>query len=111
MEVYMEMQYVPIKSLVITLPEERKRVEQLKMKLEEYKGRISTMGTICKKTILERLLKDGKISTWEIAEEMIKKYGSDFNAGKFNNACAVILDYCTTGGENTVRGTGLPHIY
>lgn len=105
---------VPKESPIIVLPDSKERQEQLKAKLKEYQGRIDPyrhpalqMGAICKKTVLERLLKDGKINTWELSEEMSKTYGLDFDAESFDNACAVIKDYCKTGGAHTKGGTGL----
>lgn len=102
---------------IIILPEDKKRRQQLKNKLEEYEKRISPhrhpglqMHAICKKIILERLLKEGEINTWNLSLEMAKTYGSDFNLDDFNDACGVIDDYCQTGGANVKGGTGLPKI-
>lgn len=104
---------------VLTLFEERKG--QLEAKLSEYRGRLDERPTMhpelqlirhsdamYKITVLERLLKDGRISTWELSREMAKKLGSEFDARLFNRACAVISDYNQTGGANLSSGTGLP---
>ena len=102
---------------VIVLPSDLKRREQLERKLLEYKGRLDPykapelqMNTICKIVVLERLLKEGKINTEHLQEEMVKTYGSGFSEGAFLNACNVIEDYCLTGGTNTQGGTGLSAI-
>ena len=102
------------KSPVIVLPENETHKTQLRRKLEEYKGRVKPfrapelqMDTIYKMTVLERLLRDGQVNTWELSREIAKTYGSDFDGHAFNNACGVIEDYCETGGQNTNGGTGL----
>lgn len=106
-------------SPVLVLPEDKKRQKQLKIKLAEYKKRLDPycplevemqMDTICKITVLERLLQDGQIKTWDISLEMAKTYGSGFNVDLFNNACGVIEGYCKTGGANLRGGTGLAKV-
>ena len=94
---------------IIVLPGER--VQQLRKKLAEYKVRVDSfrapelqMDTICKKTVLERLLRDGQVNTWELSREMLKTYGSGFDPWAFNNACGVVEDYCKTGGQNVFGG-------
>ncbi|MEK9134808.1 MAG: hypothetical protein AAB451_00665 [Patescibacteria group bacterium] len=107
-------------SPVLVLPEDKKRQNQLKIKLAEYKKRLDPycppwvemqMDTICKKTVLEQLLKNGQIKTWDISLEMAKTYGSGFNVDLFNNACGVIEGYCKTGGANLRGGTGLAKVH
>jgi len=102
------------KSPVIVLPEDEARKVQLRRKLEEYKKRMLPfrapefqMDTICKVAVVERLLRDGQVLTWELSREMVKTYGSGFDPNAFNNACGVIEDYCKTSGQNTSGGTGL----
>lgn len=99
-------------SPVIVLPDDETRKQQLRDKLAEYKGRMHPyrapelqMGTICKIAVLERLLADGKVVTWDLSREMAETYG--FNVNDFKNACGVIEDYCKTGGKNLHGGTGL----
>lgn len=98
----------------LLLPDNETRKKQLQIKLFEYKKRISPyrapemqMSTICKISVLERLLKDGQVDTEELSREMFEVYGSGFSVHAFNNACGVIDDYCKTGGKNTHGGTGL----
>lgn len=62
------------------------------------------MDTLCKMTVLQRLLREGRVSTWELSREMAEAYGSGFDVEAFNNACGVIKDYCETSHD----GTGLP---
>ncbi|MBI1975038.1 MAG: hypothetical protein HYS57_01605, partial [Parcubacteria group bacterium] len=104
------------KSPVIVLPDDETRKQQLRDKLTQYKGRVHpyrapelqmNMDTICKIAVLERLLCDGQVSTWDLSREMAKTYGSGFDVNAFNNACGVIEDYCKTGGQNLRGGTGL----
>ncbi|MDP3779448.1 MAG: hypothetical protein Q8R30_05405 [bacterium] len=102
------------KSPILVLPEDKMRVEQLRKKLEEYKQRADPyrapelqMGTVCKTAILERLLRDMVVDTWQLCLEMKETYGSGFDPQKFGVACGVIADYCNTGGRNTTGGTGL----
>lgn len=101
------------KSPVIELPKDPKRVVQLRMKLQEYRNRIDPRRPIkfqpvrYKIEVLSRLLEGGRVETWELSRELAKKDGV-FNDALFQNACGVIDDYCTTGGENCGGGTGLP---
>jgi len=105
------------KSPIFVLPEDKARVEQLQKKLEEYKGRFnpygapeSQMDTICKTTVLKRLLRDSVVDTFQLYLEMKETYGSGFDAHKFNVACGVIDNYCKMGGEGIIGGTGLPNL-
>ncbi len=102
------------KSPTIVLP--KRHVQQLHSKLVEYEGRLSQfrapelqMDTICKMTVLGRLLRDGQVNTWELSREMATTYGSGFDPWAFTNACGVIEDYCKTGGQN-VSGGSLPTV-
>jgi hypothetical protein len=91
------------------------RVRQLRAKLGEYQSRVNIWkapelqrGTFYKITILERLLMDGTVDTWELSREMNEKDGSvDFD--RWNTACSVINAYASTGGEGLVGG-GLPQV-
>lgn len=101
-------------SPVIVLPKDETRKQQLRDKIMEYAGRMHPyrapelqMDTICKIAVLERLLNDSRVNTWELSHEMANTYGSGFDANAFNRACGVIEDYCKTGGENLHGGTGL----
>lgn len=105
------------KSPIFVLPEDTVRVRQLQKKLEEYKQRIHPyrapelqMGTVCKIAVLEKLLQDKVVDIWQLCLAMEKTYGSGFDPNKFGIACGVIDDYCSTGGENTTGGTGLPNV-
>ena len=89
--------------------------QKLCYKLQEYKGRLHLfvhpelqMNIICKIAVLERLIRDRNVNTWELSIEMASTYGAAFSAHDFNNACGVIDDYNKTGGQNVFGGTGLP---
>jgi hypothetical protein len=105
------------KNPIITLSSDPKSIQQLKLKLLEYNNRLdhykppeAQMSPICKIAVLSRLLEKGHLNTLELMAEMEKTYGSGFNKGYFLRACAVIEDYCLTGGANLNGGTGLPKI-
>ena len=106
------------KSPEIKLPDDPRIRERLEVKLAEYRGRLSRLDdgfrdpallqstdAGYKVAILERLLQDGVVHTWEFSRELEAKYGivKPYN---FNNAAAVIDDYCRTGGKNTSGGSG-----
>lgn len=101
-------------SPIIILPKNDLLIQQLRFKLEEYQKRYNPyhapelqMDTICKIQVLERLLRDGSVNTYELSKELYDIYGSSLNGNSFNSACAVINDYCVTGGKQTNGGTGL----
>lgn len=101
-------------SPIIVLPKDESLIQQLRLKLEEYKKRYNPyrspelqMDTICKTQVLERLLRDGSVNTHELSKELYDTYGSSLGGNSFNDACAVIADYCMTGGKQTNGGTGL----
>lgn len=105
---------MPEESPILSLPADEGRVDQLRKKLAEYESRIDgfrapelQMGAVCKKAVLERLLRDGTVNTHELSRELVQQYGSGFDPRAFNNACGVIEDYCQTGGKNVSGGTGL----
>lgn len=104
----------------IVLPSNPEIKKKLGRKLEEYRKRVekhveenptmhpaliygSSLGY--KMIILERLLQEGVVDTWQLSLELEKKYGIVYN-DQFNNAAAVIEDYCTTGGKKVYGGTG-----
>ncbi len=100
-------------SPVIFFPDNAERRNQLQEKLKEYENRAKHyrsqihVDSVYKIEVLNCLLKDGQVKTWDLARDMAKKY-PDFDVEVFNKACAVIEDYCKTGGKNTHGGTGLP---
>src|SRR4030042_4226739 len=98
---------------IIILPEDEAHKQQLHRKLEEYRQRIDPfrhpglqMSAVCKKTVLEHLLRDGQVNTWKLSKDMAATHGQTFDIDAFNNACAVIDDYCKTGGKKAQGGTG-----
>lgn len=105
------------KSPILILPDDEMRKKQLQKKLEEYEKRKDPfkhpglqMSNICKIEVLSRLLKDGRVITFDLANEMFDRYGSYFDIDSFNVACGVIKDYCETGGKVVSGGTGLPAV-
>ena len=103
---------------IIKLPKDAERVKQLQNKLEEYRKRLKNyddpyiqMDIISKIEILEQVLEQGQINVENIIPKIINKYKSKFDLKllgySFINACVVIDDYCQTGGENILGGTGL----
>ncbi len=118
------------KSPVLILPKDKKLVAKLRRKLEEYKHRIESYHEqhpnqhpvfreivlaieICKMTILEQLLANGKVVAWDASKKFIEerqKKDKD-SAPKFVDAWMrawpVIKDYCETGGAKIHGGTGL----
>ena len=101
--------------VIVEIPMDRNRRKQLINKLAEYKKRYQPycapdlqMDVICKIAVLEAILLDNRVNTWDLSRKMQRKYGSAFTLTVFNNACAVIDDYCQTGGKR-VTGGGLPN--
>ncbi len=87
-------------------------VARLKAKVEEYKDRLEHQspykapeqytGTRYKLRILEGLLQNGMLDTWELSRQIAAEgpiYGR-----KFNNACAVVEDYILHAGANNTGG-------
>ena len=108
---------IPKEAPIISLPDDKARQKQLQRKLKEYQERMQPyrapelqMENICKIAVLERLLRDGQVNTWDFSLELAKEHGSEFNPYDFSLACAVIDDYCKTGGANLSGGTGLPSV-
>lgn len=106
------------KSPVIELPKDSMRVEQLRMKLEEYRRRVfqgrwsaeELFDLYLRIVLLEKLFAEGRVNTWGFAEELCGRFGGYPPRQVFNQACAVIDDYCKTGGVNNRGGTGLPKV-
>jgi hypothetical protein len=101
-----------VESLKIVLNPQRRT--QLERKLEEYKSRMGgysppelQMDTVCKIEVLGRLLRAGTVDVFQLEKELLVRFGTAFDRQAFWNACAVIADYCSTGGANLSGGTGL----
>ena len=112
------------KSPKIKLPENSEMVQRLQDKLGDYKQRLEyeeseidpykapetvfsmLVDTRYKIAVLEKLLNDGEVNTFELSKELNDQDGR-LDTQAFNNACAVIDDYCKTGGKNVRGGTGL----
>ncbi|HEX8973983.1 MAG TPA: hypothetical protein VF817_00675 [Patescibacteria group bacterium] len=100
---------------VICIPDDPKRIEQLELKLVEYKRRLADyasrqhrhcLDVICKIFVLERLLQSGAANRNYLRALFLKEHGS-IDETSFNNAFGCMEDYCTTGGKNIMGGTGL----
>jgi hypothetical protein len=103
-------------SRVLTLPADNPvRIGQLTAKLEEYRRRFDPhkapelqMHLLMKTILLDTLLQHGAVETGPLSDRLAAQFGVAFNLRVFADACAVIADYCTTGGERVRGGTGLP---
>lgn len=101
---------------VLTLPTDNPvRIAQLTAKLEEYRRRFDPhkapelqMHLLMKTILLDTLLQHGAVETGPLSDRLAARFGASFNLRVFADACAVIADYCTTGGERVCGGTGLP---
>lgn len=108
-------------SHLIKIGEDRAR---LRAKLDEYKERLNKkqkvkpygapetqldFDTIYKIAITQKLVDDGEVNTHDLSRSLVAQYQT-FNSELFNEACAVIQDYITTGGRNVIGGTGLPKV-
>lgn len=94
------------KSPVIILPENGGWVSLLEEKLEYYKIRrqekhkfkhpeltnITSVGY--KIRVLSALLDNGEILTFDLSRELAKEDDGRFVNGHFQNACAVVAEYC-----------------
>ena len=58
--------------------------------------------------VLRSLLDRNVVAVSCLCEELRLKLGHLFSPGLFQNVCAVMDDYCPTGGANLIGGTGLP---
>lgn len=108
---------------IIKLPEDPNMRGALEKKLAEYVERATCLirrypeiefdelnrfnPSVYKLAILEKLLRDGEINTDRFLVELqMKKH--DIDPGFYQDSAFVIRDYCETGGENVIGGTGLP---
>ena len=107
----------------IEFPKDIEIVERMQEKLKDYKQRLesekskigphkapeqvfSTLAdTKYKITVLEKLLLEGSVDTHQLSRELDEKDGQ-LDQQAFENACAVIEDYATTGGKRVVGGSG-----
>jgi hypothetical protein len=105
----------PEQSPVIELPANLDPVHRrrLEAKLAEYRARQDAnryqapevdQGTLCKIAVLEAVLGRGCIRTFDFHRELVKKHGF-IDPYSFNNACGVINDYITTGGQKVHRAS------
>lgn len=100
------------RSLAIALPSDKKLVERLEAKLDEYKKRLTPAPLADQQNLyfklhtLESLLKTetGEIQFVEISNELRQRIGHKFDYKEFVSAYRVIKDYCETGGENVLDG-------
>lgn len=107
----------------IELPKDPELVSKLKNKLGEYRDRqasekreithylapterFSMFLEKYKLAVLEKLLHDGMVDINDLSRELNEKDGK-FDEDAYKSACNVIKDYCDTGGENVMLGTGL----
>jgi hypothetical protein len=104
---------------VIQEPKDADIAKKLPGKLEEYKQRLSSLAkenrdinskavkdTVYKIGILESLLQTSPVVTYKLAAKLEEQYG-ELDLDIFKNACAVVDDYCRTGGKSVRGGTGL----
>lgn len=108
-------------SPIITLPANQELQAQLQAKLTEYKQRLERQGInsftppeirATSKTwyavrILETVLNEGAVGTFDLSREIAAELGEYFDVHHFEQYAAVIDDYCKTGGVNANGGTGL----
>lgn len=97
-------------SPVIVLPTDESWQNELKGKLEEYSERWDAylpperqMGTVCKIEVLECLLRDGRVVTWDLSRELAERFGRGLDAHAFSNACGVIAEYCSEEGRGRLQ--------
>jgi hypothetical protein len=105
----------------IRLPKDLRLARQLRKKYHEYLGRITDHKQHpelrVKKTSLERdaykariidvLRSEGSVDIVSLAEELEKRYASNFKYKQFMQAASVVRSYCQGGGQGVVGGTGL----
>lgn len=51
------------------------------------------IGSVYKIALAKELLAHGEVDTFELSRRLSAEHGG-FNAGRFNNACAVMKEYC-----------------
>jgi|GEM_PF-2294453 len=121
-----------VKGPIIKLPKDESRKAQLQRKLEEYKTRIKADRPLTRHPelhriiqqaawpqvafcilILEALFEKGEVNTQNLSVDLSEKakaaggLWTTTTAAAFETACAIIKDYCETGGAHTHGGTGL----
>ena len=101
---------------IITLPPHMRDV--MRAKMDEYKRRLlndykdrppedpSVVQVNLRVFIIERLLAEGSVSTWELSREFAHTV-SNYHPYYMEQACKIVDRYCQTGGEGLVGGTGL----
>ncbi|MFC1698033.1 hypothetical protein ACFL1H_06845 [Nanoarchaeota archaeon] len=107
--------------VIIKFPEDWDLQFKLEKKLAEYEARWEAYkeknpfkapevqknsDDFYKVRVLKELIQYKEINTSKFAEH-IKKTENFISESYFNNACAVIRDYCETGGLTVRNGTGL----
>jgi len=111
------------------LPEDKNRVNKLKRKLKEYAERVEKVKKELEKdnptwhpelvqltleksqnyirlSVLSELFLEEEVDTYKFSLELNKELNG-FDTKEYSITCAVINDYCETGGKNTSGGTGL----
>lgn len=86
-------------------------LDLLAFKINQYASRLNPsappeqqLDTVYKKAIATQVLVQGVVSKEEMRKQMLKKYGEGcFDEEAFENAWAVIRDYCLTGGANCIK--------
>lgn len=96
-------------------PRDVKHAQQLFLKLSEYISRIEEpefplmlVDALHKAAVLRRVLVRGRANGWDLWEELASFPW--FDPFLCDQALAVVFDYCETGGEHIVGGTGLPPV-
>lgn len=110
-----------IQSPILELPQDPETVERLRRKLEEYKARYEAGKAQMKGdtfiapeerkkrvadawhkiAVLSHLLKEGRVNTHDLSRQLEREDEEGiYSPEHFDNACGVIEDYVTTGGEN-----------
>jgi hypothetical protein len=100
----------------ITLPEDEKKLGQLRNKYYEYCARVNQESldgknglgdSRLKKFVLEKLFLEGSVDFDETKEFLKRNFPESFNDFSYENAYEVVLDYVETGGRVNFGGTGL----
>ena len=113
-------------------PDNEKRSAQLRRKLKEYAERVEhfkkrleqeesyfhpeLIGSLIKQSpnymrflVLSELEKEKEIDTQKLSTQLYEEglIKDERSIKEYNTACAIIRDYCETGGKNCIGGTGL----
>ncbi len=106
---------------VIKLPSNERLVGALRRKENEYKERVEiedrdgwmfqapeakSFTTRYKFEILQRVLADGEVNTFNLCRELQTRDGY-VNGHDFNKAAGIVNAYCKDGGARLRGGTGL----